>query len=182
MTQSDTELDLERLSQIWVQLGDALRGNSPPPNERFSTLGQALTSSMWPTEVEPTLHLAKEIYGFRQTRGEFFDPSLFSDPSWDILLELYRLRLEGRRASVKSVCIASGVPPTTALRWINILLAKGLLNRTEDQNDQRVRWIALSDKGYNSMRALLETLLKSQEGAGQVFGEMPILKIEGFKR
>ncbi len=54
----------------------------------------------------------------RQLRARFFDGELFADPAWDMLLDLTAARVEARRVSVTSLCIASGVPPTTALRWI----------------------------------------------------------------
>jgi hypothetical protein len=40
---------------------------------------------------------------------------LFADPGWDILLDLYAARQEGKQVSVSSLCIAAAVPPTTAL-------------------------------------------------------------------
>ena len=81
----------------------------------------------------------------------FFEPSLFADPAWDILLDLTAARAEGRRVSVTSLCIASGVPPTTALRWIGQMVDQGLLQREEDRIDRRRAFIALSDTGVEAM-------------------------------
>ena len=49
----------------------------------------------------------------RQLRARFFDGELFADPTWDMLLDLTAARVEHTRVSVTSLCIASGVPPTT---------------------------------------------------------------------
>lgn len=87
----------------------------------------------------------------RQLRMRFFEPSLFADPAWDILLDLTAARAEGRRVSVTSLCIASGVPPTTALRWIGQMVDQGLLQREEDRIDRRRAFIALSDTGVEAM-------------------------------
>ena len=46
-------------------------------------------------------------------------------------------RAEHKRVSVTSLCIASGVPPTTALRWIAQMSEAGLLERVEDEADRR---------------------------------------------
>lgn len=113
---------------------------------------------------DPTLSLARRIYDFRRKRERYFPVDLFAEPAWDILLDLYIFRLEGRRATVKSVCIASGVPQTTALRWINLLIEKDLLERTPDEHDSRVRCISLSDSGFHSIRAMLLAALGKSGG------------------
>ena len=87
----------------------------------------------------------------RQARARFFEAELFADPAWDILLDLTAARAEGRRVSVTSLCIASGVPPTTALRWIAQMTRQGLLRREEDLVDRRRAFIALSDSAVEAM-------------------------------
>ncbi|GAB5348003.1 MarR family transcriptional regulator [Alteriqipengyuania sp. 357] len=87
----------------------------------------------------------------RQMRSRFFADGLFADPAWDILLDLTAARAEGRRVSVTSLCIASGVPPTTALRWIAQMTEQGLLLREEDMVDRRRAFVALSDKAVEAM-------------------------------
>ena len=87
----------------------------------------------------------------RQLRARFLEPSLFADPAWDILLDLTAARAEGRRVSVTSLCIASGVPPTTALRWISLMTDQGLLRREEDMVDRRRAYIGLTDDAVEAM-------------------------------
>lgn len=94
----------------------------------------------------PDPRLVRRIIRQRHLRGKFFDSSLFADPAWDILLDLTAARAEHVRVSVTSLCIASGVPPTTALRWIGQMVDAGLLERVEDEEDRRRAYIALSDK------------------------------------
>ena len=157
MSASTDVLDVPRLRQVWAQLGELINAaetNSRDSDQPYIRL-QKGTSHQASSSDEAALLLAKEIYRFRRKRNEFFASTLFADPSWDILLELYVLRREGRKSSVKSVCIASGVPPTTALRWIGMLVKEGLLERNNDQVDQRVRWITLSDSGFDAMHKLL---------------------------
>ena len=43
-----------------------------------------------------------------------------------VLLDLFAAELEGNRVSVSSLCIAAGVAPTTALRWIARMTDMGL--------------------------------------------------------
>src|SRR3546814_5849017 len=48
----------------------------------------------------------------RRMRDQFFRSELFADPAWDMLLDLMAARLEHKRVSVSSLCIAAAVPVT----------------------------------------------------------------------
>ncbi|MFN3456909.1 MAG: MarR family transcriptional regulator [Novosphingobium sp.] len=99
----------------------------------------------------PDPRLVRRIIRQRQLRARFFEGDLFADPAWDMLLDLTAARSEHKRVSVTSLCIASGVPPTTALRWISQMTDAGLLCRAEDATDRRRAFIALSDKAADNM-------------------------------
>ena len=114
----------------------------------------------------PDPRLVRRIVRQRQLRARFLDGDLFADPAWDILLDLTAARAEHTRVSVTSLCIASGVPPTTALRWIGQMTDAGLLQRVEDETDRRRAFIALTDKAADAMARYFDALGK--EGAGLV--------------
>lgn len=99
----------------------------------------------------PDPRLIRRIIRQRQLRARFFDGDLFADPAWDMLLDLTAARAEHARVSVTSLCIASGVPPTTALRWIGQMTEAGLLQRVEDETDRRRAFIALTDQAADAM-------------------------------
>lgn len=99
----------------------------------------------------PDPRLVRKLIHARQSRVRFFDAALFADPAWDILLDLTAARAERKRVSVTSLCIASGVPPTTALRWIGQMVDTGLLVRVEDDIDRRRAFIELSDGAAEAM-------------------------------
>ncbi|MCC6828428.1 MAG: winged helix DNA-binding protein [Novosphingobium sp.] len=99
----------------------------------------------------PDPRLVRGIIRQRQARARFFDADLFADPAWDILLDLTAARAEHARVSVTSLCIASGVPPTTALRWIGQMTDAGLLRRVEDEADRRRAFIELTDGAADAM-------------------------------
>lgn len=94
----------------------------------------------------PDPRLVRRIIRHRQLRARHFDAQLFADPAWDMLLDLTAARAEHRRVSVTSLCIASAVPPTTALRWIGQMVEQGLFVRVGDQTDRRRAFIELSDR------------------------------------
>lgn len=109
----------------------------------------------------PDPRLVRGIIRRRQLRGQFFKDELFADPAWDMLLDLTAARAEHRRVSVTSLCIASGVPTTTALRWIKVLEQSGLVERKEDDTDRRRAFIALSDEGAETMARYFDESYKS---------------------
>ncbi len=92
------------------------------------------------------------------TRQNHFPDGLFCDPAWDMLLDLAHARLTGKRVSVSSLCIASRVPATTALRRIGDLVAEGLATRVRDENDGRRVFVDLTDDGYARMLAYIENV------------------------
>ena len=99
----------------------------------------------------PDPRLIRRIIRQRQLRARFFDGDLFADPAWDMLLDLTAARAEHTRVSVTSLCIASGVPPTTALRWIGQLIDSGLMQRVEDETDRRRAFIVLTERAADAM-------------------------------
>ena len=68
-----------------------------------------------------------------------------------MLLDLTASRAEHKRVSVTSLCIAAGVPPTTALRWIGQMQHAGLFERVEDTMDRRRAFIGLTDSAAEAM-------------------------------
>lgn len=99
----------------------------------------------------PDPRLVRKIIRQRQLRARFFEGDLFADPAWEMLLDLTAARVEHVRVSVTSLCVASGMPPTTALRWIGQMTDAGLLQRVDDETDRRRAFITLTDKAADAM-------------------------------
>ena len=94
----------------------------------------------------------------RARRTDFIRPRLFSDPAWDMLLALYAAELEQVRLTIAGLTSASRVPATTALRWMNVLLREGLVQRKDDPVDGRRSFVELSSEGVQAMRAYFANL------------------------
>jgi hypothetical protein len=99
-----------------------------------------------PSPREITADFVRSIIRARRLREKYLGSDLFADPAWDMLLDLFAAQLERRQVSVSSLCLAAAVPPTTALRWISILEAKGILLRQSDSRDARRVWLRISDE------------------------------------
>jgi hypothetical protein len=98
---------------------------------------------------------AKTIIDLRKRREASLGAELFAEPAWDILLDLFVQRVEGRRTSSTSASIASRAPTTTALRYISALQERGLVTRNVADHDHRVHYVRLSDDAFDKMIALL---------------------------
>src|SRR5215207_6253292 len=100
-----------------------------------------------------------ELKTMRRLRSQYFPAELFSDPCWEMLLDLYDAALVGAEVTVTSLGAASGVPQTTALRRMETLQAHHLIVRNEDRADKRRTIIKLSDAGMQAVENFFETYL-----------------------
>ena len=100
-------------------------------------------------EESPRLLVAaKREFDARRYRDGSFSESIFGEPAWDILLDLFINRIQGKRVSVKAACIAASVPMTTALRWVRHMENLGMIKRTDSLSDKRRAWLQISDKAF----------------------------------
>lgn len=106
----------------------------------------------------PDPRLVRRIIRQRQQRGRFFPNDLFADPAWDMLLDLAAATAEHSRVPVTSLCHASGVPPTTALRWIGLLEKAGLVRKQQDSVDRRRAFVVLTDNGVASIARYFQAI------------------------
>ena len=102
--------------------------------------------------------LAKGIIRARNRRSKFLPKSLFADPAWDILLQLYVAEAAQHRIAIGQVCAAIDIPSTTALRWINTLEANRLVLRYADPLDARRFFISLTESGRGAMEGFLQSI------------------------
>ena len=100
----------------------------------------------------------RSLLRLRRNRSRFFSDTLFADPAWDMLLELYGAALGQYRITVSNLCNAGAVPATTALRWIGQLQDQGLIDRRPDPTDGRRQFVMLSVKALASMNAYFRTV------------------------
>lgn len=122
----------------------------PTPNAPFAGKSDAPD----PIVAQAVSH-AQRIIRIRQRREHALGADLFADPAWDILLDLFVQRVEGRATSSTSASIASRAPMTTALRYISALCQRGLLTRQSADHDHRIHYVELSDDTYHQMIELL---------------------------
>jgi DNA-binding MarR family transcriptional regulator len=106
-----------------------------------------------PFQSAGTERRVRNILRLRRRREALFGSALFGEPAWDMLLELYAAELTGRRVSVSGLCGVSGVPSTTALRWIKMLENADWITRKADPVDGRRSFLSLTAKARTAMEA-----------------------------
>jgi hypothetical protein len=159
----------EQVGRLAARLGDGsapARVESPALAFRGAPVEEHI-HLVQPARAElPDPRLVRRILRQRQQRARFFEGDLFADPAWDMLLDLCAARAERKQVSVTSLCIAAGVPPTTALRWIGQMQQAGLFERLEDQADRRRAFIGLTRKAADGMARYFAAIGLSGKSGG----------------
>jgi hypothetical protein len=99
--------------------------------------------------------IAAREYRARRARDRYFDRTLFGEPAWDIMIDLFIQQSSGKTVSVTSAAIASQVPVTTALRHLAMLQKAGLVERMRSAADARVKLLRLTKEGYTRIGSWL---------------------------
>ncbi len=81
---------------------------------------------------ELILEMARQELQARRERERLFPTILPSDPSWDILLELFIAREEGRLVSAAGICRSLPASEALVLRCIGHLVQVNLVTRASD--------------------------------------------------
>jgi CheY-like chemotaxis protein len=106
------------------------------------------------------LKLLKWLQKQRVLRGDLIECASFSDPAWDIFLDLCAARYSKQKASISSACAATDAPFSTALRYVNRLVDEKLAIRYDDPHDKRRNMLELSETGQERIEAYLAELEK----------------------
>ena len=142
----------------------------PPPDAVTSsrTAGGSSAIDAQPVDIElKRLIVAKAWKRANELPGRIFgEPMLFVSPPLNILLDLYIARGEDQTINVSSVCIGSGAPATTALRYIARLMEMGFVHKSEDVRDHRVQYVGLTPEGLATMARTLDAVADSDRRLG----------------
>lgn len=107
--------------------------------------------------------VARQIYSARRKRSMLIDDDeFFGEPAWDIYLDLYIAAHERRDVSVTSACLATTLPPTTALRWLRLMEDEGIVVRERDDRDSRRSNVRLSAEAFTRMTRYFKAIAEDQ--------------------
>lgn len=119
-----------------------------------------LTALLLGNDHARTLELSEDhilsLLIVRRAREAVFGQDLFSDPAWDILLELYAASLNGRGVTLADLAIAIRAPLPTAARWIAALKERALVELSSDPPVSPNLRISLTAEGSRKMKGLAD--------------------------
>lgn len=116
---------------------------------------------------QPLAAIAQQMLEQARRRTQFVPGAIFEDPQWLMTLDLFIAGEEGRQVSVSSLCCASGVPPTTALRHIRHLQAQGIVERFSHPNDRRISLVQLAEASRGQVARYLISLVPNLMTGGK---------------
>lgn len=133
------------------------------PKRRKATKGQnntfaQLKALLFRKTLRQPLRLTEDhilsVLLVRRARGAVLGKSLFSEPAWDILLELYAAKLGGRSMTLSDLARAIDTPESVAARWQAALEDHGLTRSTVDPANPCRIHISLTAEGSSKMEHL----------------------------
>ena len=107
----------------------------------------------------PTLAaIARQLLDEARRRREFLPGAVLDDPQWWMALDLFVASEEGRTVTVSALCLASGVPPTTALRHIRHMQTYGIVERISHPHDRRISNMRLTEDARRQVARYLASV------------------------
>lgn len=124
------------------------RGTGP-----FEELAALLTGSgRDPSEAVTEDHVLSILAAVR-ARSDLFGSRLFSDPAWEIVLELYAADLAKRTATIGDLLKLVAAPSSTILRWLSALVEEGVIS-IEDRSAEENAVVYLNPDAVSKMSRL----------------------------
>jgi len=152
--------EVARIAEVLARLTaqEPAAGQSPSVADRRQAFDPGTSSeTIDPSDIRRAIRA-------RRIREQFFDRQLMEDPGWDMLLDLFAAELENVSVSVSSLCIASAVASTTALRWIAKMTQAGLMARRADPFDRRRAYMVLTPAASAGMYGYLAAVRRAGLG------------------
>lgn len=131
-----------------------------------SVFERSVQEACAPLDNEPCDRLAqaKALVTARRQRARIFHYVTFDDVCWDLFLELYIARSEGRAVQVSKLCVGSARSITTTLRHVHDLERQGLVVRTAHPTDRRSSLIVMSETLHRHMEEWLDLQARIARG------------------
>jgi DNA-binding MarR family transcriptional regulator len=173
LTAADVQRQVEIIARAVTRLGQRLNSinHSASTLPILSELDDPVLHQEPSLDVANTVGVLRRIIRERRVRERFFKEARFGEPAWDIILDLTLAWFEGKTVAVSSLCIASGVPMSTAMRWVNEMIEVGLIDRWIDPTDGRRNLMQVSPNTRDAMLRYLAALNVSENAVSHTSPE-----------
>ena len=124
------------------------------PREGFRTIFEGVQGAR---RIELTEDHIQSVLLVRRARASILGRDLFSDPAWDMLLELYAASLAGRRVTLFELARVTETPARIAARWVQALEQSGNISVDRDGKGKPFQvYVKLSAEGASRMQRLAD--------------------------
>jgi hypothetical protein len=111
------------------------------------------------TSVDSARDIARAILKRRKARRLHLPVPLFSEYGWDMLLQLFADEPETSTHKVTKLAEQVNAPISTAVRWLDYLEQRQLIERRESDLDRREVLISLTNNGRQALVSYCGTLV-----------------------
>ncbi len=103
------------------------------------------------------IHRAERLLKWSRLKADMLNlgSGLFADSCWNMCLDTYICDLRGQKITVSSIAHSSGIPMTTAMRYINVMAEEGLLEKSPNPSDNRMVFISTSETCKDKISTIL---------------------------
>jgi hypothetical protein len=178
LTADDVQRQVEIIARAAIRLGQRLNSinHSTSTSPIFRERDDPVLDEGASLDVASTVGVLRRIIRERRVRERYFNEVRFGEPAWDIILDLTLAWFENKTVAVSSLCIASGVPMSTAMRWINDMIEAGIIDRWIDPADGRRTLVRITPATRDAMLRYLAALNVSENAANQSSPEANVLR------
>ncbi|MDP8912848.1 MAG: hypothetical protein M3N39_04640 [Pseudomonadota bacterium] len=154
---------------------DEHSGPSQPPSRNMDDIVHRLDELLRTIAAVPSpasaaapiernkLDAARAEWNARRERERLFGSSIFGDAGWDILLDLFMAREEGRDVTLSSIYEAASLAESAMLRCLAMLIDEGLIVRESRSPDPRGTHLRLSGQ---ALALMCEYFSRTKTGSG----------------
>lgn len=169
LTADDVQRQVEIIARAAIRLGQRLNSinHSTSTSPIFRERDDPVLDEGSSLDVASTVGVLRRIIRERRVRERYFNEVRFGEPAWDIILDLTLAWFENKTVAVSSLCIASGVPMSTAMRWINDMIEAGIIDRWIDPADGRRTLVRITPATRDAMLRYLAALNVSENSFSQ---------------
>lgn len=165
LTTGEMQRQVEIIARAVIKLGQRLHSMTASDQLAAKLLEQSPEISdeaVAGIKNEDAIAVLRSLIQSRRLRDRFFREARFGEPAWDILLDLALAWFEKKSVSASSVCIASGVPMSTAMRWINEMVEVKLIERWIDPSDGRRNLVQIAPATRTAMLRYIAALKQAE--------------------
>jgi DNA-binding MarR family transcriptional regulator len=106
------------------------------------------------------LETARQAIKFRRWRVSLFDRAMLGEPAYDLLLALYVAEEDLGQVTASRLSDLADVAQTSALRWLDYLIGKQLIERLPHRHDKRSSVLKLTERGRSALDSLLLQMMR----------------------